>query len=187
MTMKRDGNDWEDDEELEQMLPENLGIDIGEGPDVILGRYTKTGEPPPRRRDEEGELQRFGPYVPYLTLEQLSDLKPAEVAWLWPGRIAMARLTLIAGESQVGKSLVALDVAARVSRGALWPDAPSAQPAPAGNVLVLGMNRAAAADVVARLTRAGADMSKVFFADGIYLPETSDQGWKRPLSLADDL
>jgi hypothetical protein len=49
------------------------------------------------------------------------------------------------------------------------------------------MNSAGITDVVQRLARAGADVSKVFFADGIYLPDSSDHGWKRPLSLADDL
>jgi hypothetical protein len=45
------------------------------------------------------------------------------VRWLWPGRIPIGKVTLLVGDPGLGKSLVALDVAARVSRGAAWPDA----------------------------------------------------------------
>ena len=202
---KGDGAEHEDSR-ANELRPKDLGIDIGDGPDVILGREVRRLEQAALRGVNAEALRACQPYVPYLTLEQLSDLKPAQVSWIWPGRIPLGRLTLIAGESRVGKSLVALDIAARVSRGAPWPDVPGPDaPGPdvmgpdaprpdgagkahqAGNVLILGMNSAAAADVVSRLDRAGADLAKVFFADGVYLPDTSDQGWKRPLSLAEDL
>ena len=45
-----------------------------------------------------------------------------EVQWLWPNRIPLGMVTLIEGAEGAGKSFVALDVAARVSRGALWPE-----------------------------------------------------------------
>ena len=48
---------------------------------------------------------------------------PAEpVEWLWPHRIALGKVTLIAGDPGLGKSVLALDVAARVSRGQPFPD-----------------------------------------------------------------
>jgi hypothetical protein len=48
---------------------------------------------------------------------------PAEgVEWLWPGRIPIGKVTLMVGDPGNGKSLVALDVAARVSRGRAWPE-----------------------------------------------------------------
>jgi hypothetical protein len=201
--MQRDREDCDDtlhenDESADELRPEDLGIDTSNGPDLILGRHMRRITVPPRR-DENGRLSRENqPYVPYLALEQLSDLTPAPDKWLWPGRIPLARLTLIAGEPRVGKSLVALDMAARVSRGAAWPDemgpdspgSDASDPSqPAGNVLILGMNSASAADVAARLSRAGADRSKIYFADGVYQPYSVEpsQGWKRQISLADDL
>ena len=57
----------------------------------------------------------------------LADVPPAEVAWLWPGRIALGKVTLLAGDPGLGKSFVTLDIAARVSRGASWPDECSAR------------------------------------------------------------
>ncbi len=53
----------------------------------------------------------------------LADVPPSEVAWLWPGRIALGKVTLLAGDPGLGKSMVTLDIAARVSRGTAWPDA----------------------------------------------------------------
>jgi putative DNA primase/helicase len=198
--MQRDNdrdNDAELDENEDELRPEDLGIDNGDGPDLILGRDLRRAEQITRGDTKAGPSRANEPYIRYLVLEQLSDLTPAPVSWLWPGRIPLGRLTLLAGESRVGKSLVALEIAARVSRGACWPDQPGPdQPgtgAPdtaqgAGNVLILGMNGALAADFVPRLAGAGADLTKVFFADGVYLPDTvAEPGWKRPLSLADDL
>jgi hypothetical protein len=51
----------------------------------------------------------------------LADTARRGVPWLWPGRIALGRVTLLVGDPGVGKSLVALDIAARVSTGRPWP------------------------------------------------------------------
>jgi transcriptional regulator with AAA-type ATPase domain len=47
--------------------------------------------------------------------------RPTE--WLWPAHVPMGRLTLLVGEPGLGKDSVAADLAARVSRGAVWPKA----------------------------------------------------------------
>ena len=49
-----------------------------------------------------------------------------EVAWLWPNRIPVGQVTLIEGSEGAGKSFVALDLAARTTRGGPWPDEPQA-------------------------------------------------------------
>src|SRR5258708_17584462 len=45
-----------------------------------------------------------------------------KVDWLWPGKIPRGRVTLIEGPAGAGKSMVALDLAARLSSGRAWPD-----------------------------------------------------------------
>jgi hypothetical protein len=55
-------------------------------------------------------------------LIRLSDVQPRPLEWLWPGRIPIGKLTLIAGDPGLGKSFVTLDMAGRVSRGTPWPD-----------------------------------------------------------------
>ena len=52
----------------------------------------------------------------------MSSAPPAErPRWLWPKRIPLGCLTLLAGEPQTGKSYLTLDIAARTSRGGPWP------------------------------------------------------------------
>jgi hypothetical protein len=53
---------------------------------------------------------------------RFSDLESQKVRWLWPDRIPLGRITLLVSDPGLGKSLLALDIAARVSRGAPWPD-----------------------------------------------------------------
>ena len=52
----------------------------------------------------------------------LVDVQAVDVDWLWPGRIALGKLTLLAGDPGNGKSLLTIDAAARVSCGRPWPD-----------------------------------------------------------------
>jgi putative DNA primase/helicase len=51
----------------------------------------------------------------------VSDVEASDVEWLWPGRVAIGKVTLIAGDPGLGKSLLTRDRAARVSRGWAWP------------------------------------------------------------------
>jgi hypothetical protein len=53
---------------------------------------------------------------------RLTDVEPTGINWLWPGRIPLGHVTLLVSDPGAGKSLLALDIAARVSRGAPWPD-----------------------------------------------------------------
>src|SRR5262245_53043096 len=69
-------------------------------------------------------------------LEPASGITPLPVEWLWPGRIPRGHLALLAGDPDAGKSLVTIDMAARVSTGAPWPDQPDQAREP-GNALIL--------------------------------------------------
>jgi putative DNA primase/helicase len=53
---------------------------------------------------------------------RLTEVKPETIRWLWPGRIPLGRVTLLVSDPGIGKSLLTLDIAARVSTGAQWPD-----------------------------------------------------------------
>jgi hypothetical protein len=62
------------------------------------------------------------PSRPDLRFFRAADVPKRTVEWLWPGRIAVGKVTLLVGDPGLGKSLVALDIAARVSRAAPWPE-----------------------------------------------------------------
>jgi putative DNA primase/helicase len=53
---------------------------------------------------------------------RLTSLAKRPVEWLWPRRIPIGKVTLLVGDPGLGKSLVALDIAARVSTAKPWPD-----------------------------------------------------------------
>jgi hypothetical protein len=55
-------------------------------------------------------------------VKSLTDEVPEGESWLWPQRVGLGALTLLVGDPGVGKSYLALDLAARLSRGGRWPD-----------------------------------------------------------------
>src|SRR4051794_10403470 len=71
----------------------------------------------PRPEDVHGFADQF----------HLDSIPPERIDWLWPFRIPRGCVSLLTGPPGSGKSLVALDLAARLSRGRPWPDQPSGQ------------------------------------------------------------
>jgi hypothetical protein len=74
---------------------------------------------------------------------------PRLVSWLWPGYIASGRLTLLDGDPGVGKSLLTVDLAARLTTGRDFPDGSRPGPATVG-LLVHHLRKAAAAGLSLR-------------------------------------
>ena len=114
-----------------------------------------------RRRREEGGSEGEDEDIP---LDKLAicaaDIAVEEVGWVWPGRVPLGQVTAIFGPRGSGKSLVALDIAARVTRGLAWPDDPATEQAPGSVLLITGEDQLSTM-VVPRLTAAEADMTKV--------------------------
>ena len=97
---------------------------------------------------------------------RMSDVKPELVEWLWSDRFAIGKLTLIAGDPGLGKSLITLDMAARLSRGTPWPDALDEHVLVGGTVL-LSAEDDPGDTIRPRLDAAGADASKIAVMTGI--------------------
>lgn len=96
------------------------------------------------------------PDNPWTIERRLDGVKRETLKWLWPGRIPLGKLTLLAGDPGLGKSLVTLDIASRVSNGWSWPDNPLVSQ-PAGDVILLNAEDDLADTIAPRLDRAGAD------------------------------
>ncbi len=116
---------------------------------------------------EAGE-RRQGEFV----LVRACDLEEKPIEWLWPGYIPAGALTLLSSPPKCGKSTLTATIAARVSRGALWPSGPAlpSQPAvcaPLGEVLVIAYEDDLERTVIPRLIAAGADLARVRFLHGI--------------------
>lgn len=117
---------------------------------------------------------------------RLSDVKPEPVAWLWPGRIALGKLTLIAGDPGLGKSFLTLDMSARVSRGLAWPDAPGVATTP-GGVVLLSAEDGVADTIRPRLDAAGADVTRIVALEAIRSVGDNGRASARSFDLSRDL
>jgi hypothetical protein len=88
------------------------------------------------------------------------DVVAEQVTWLWPDRIPRGKLTLLDGDPGLGKSTLALHIAARVSTGGPLPGRCEPR-APAG-VIILSAEDGLADTIRPRLDAAGADLTRVF-------------------------
>ena len=97
---------------------------------------------------------------PSLDLQPVSRLAPRDLDWLWPFRLAFGKPAILDGDPGLGKSLLALDLCARLSTGRPFPDgSPSPGPAPA---LILNGEDGAEDTICPRLQALGADLDRVF-------------------------
>jgi len=89
----------------------------------------------------------------------LSEVDPQSVEWLWPNFIPLGKACMISGDPNVGKTWLALDVAARLSRGLAWPDgAPGPE---AANSVYLSVEDNPADTLRPRIDSLGGDPSKI--------------------------
>lgn len=109
-------------------------------------------------------LHRRGGPQRRLVLVKASQIECSAVNWLWPQRIVGDGLTIITGPVGISKSLISVDVAARVTTGGKWPDGTGH--APQGSVILFGAEDDAGKVVVPRLTAAGADLDRVHVCQG---------------------
>lgn len=98
-------------------------------------------------------------------LVQLQDVHSEPLSPLWDGYLYRGKLHLIEGDPGLGKSTVALDLAARVSRGGAMPDgSPGISPA---GVVILSAEDGLADTIKPRLKAAGADLARIVALSGV--------------------
>lgn len=124
-----------------------------------------------------------GAPMPVLQVVRVSDVPQRPIEWVWPGRIPRGKLTLFQGDPSVGKSFVTLDIAARVSTGRDWPDAPSVDGTP-GDVVLLSAEDDIGDTIRPRLEAAGADLNRVLAVAGV---RRANRPATDAFSLEDDL
>jgi hypothetical protein len=112
----------------------------------------------------------------------LSDVAPEKVEWVWPGRLAVGKLTMIAGEPGLGKSQLAISIAAAVTTGGRWPDCKEL--APKGTVIILSAEDGLADTMRPRFDAAGGDASRVVVIRAVQRMDTEG---RQSFNLAADL
>jgi hypothetical protein len=94
-----------------------------------------------------------------LPFVRLSAVAERPRSWLCPGRLALGTLALFDGDFGLGKSLVALDLAARLTTGRDFPDGSPGLPPSA---VLICPGDGGDADLVGRLRALDAELKRVF-------------------------
>lgn len=90
------------------------------------------------------------------SLVRYTGIAATKIDWMWKGYLATGKLTMLNGEPGSAKSLLSLDIAARVSRGTDWADG-TENPFPPSSVLVLTEEEDPSDTIKPRFLAAGGD------------------------------
>jgi len=94
-----------------------------------------------------------------------SDIKPEPVHWLVEGSIPLGAMAVLGGQPGLGKSQIAIRLAAAVTTGQGLPN--DHQYADTGSVIILANEDDSARTIRPRLDAAGADVTKVHIVQGV--------------------
>lgn len=97
---------------------------------------------------------------PFPLIIKGSSIVPKKVDWLWPDRVPIGFLTLLAGRTSVGKSFVTFDFVARLTSGDELPDAIGGEILDPCSVLIISEDSSEYV-IAPRLIELGADMDRV--------------------------
>lgn len=178
--------------------------DLPEGGDIVefIAARTAAGDSATIIRDTVDELAESVPVVclddvsqepasptdktSRLISRRVCDVALEPLEWLWPNRVPLGKVTLLAGDPGLGKSFLTCDMAARVSKGAAWPD--NELPQPVGSVIIFNCEDGLADTIRPRLEKADADLTKIVAIEGVHVfdPKTENVR-QRGFSLAVDL
>jgi hypothetical protein len=156
------------------------------GPDTVQhicanglsGRASGLKVPPQSQRP----IDAFDTNGSSLVYRCAADVVPEAIQWLWPGRIAVGKQTLIAGEPGLGKSQIAIGAVAAVTIGGYWPCGEGK--APSGNAIFLCAEDDPGDTIVPRLMAVNADLRKIGFITAVRVGST---GSVRSFNLQADL
>lgn len=106
-----------------------------------------------------------------MAILRAADVKPRPITWLWHQYLAAGKLHVLAGDAGTGKTTLALRIAADISAGRALPGSRAAGP---GSVLILSYEDDFGDILIPRLIAAGADLTRVHFAESAADILTSD-------------
>ncbi len=116
--------------------------------------------------------------VRQVVTQRAGDLSMAIPKWLWDKRIPCGNITLLAGREGIGKSTIAIDIAAQLTRGVLpgkWFGTPK-------GVVILATEDDISSVILPRLVAAKTDLSRVSF-----VKVRTEDGHMESLSVPKDL
>ena len=121
---------------------------------------------------------------PRLLIKRAADVAPQPIRWLWPGRIALGKVTVFSGDPGLGKSMLQAAFAGHISTARAWPDG---APCGLGDVLIPVAEDDAADTIRPRLDATGADVTRVHLVQGVEARDRQGNMERRLLSLRHDV
>lgn len=96
----------------------------------------------------------------------VADVRSEPLHWLWPGRLPVGMVVALDGDPGLGKSLITLDLSARVTMGRAMPDGSLSDVREPAGVVFVGAEDDLARTVRPRLEAAGADLRRAIVLRG---------------------
>lgn len=123
--------------------------------------------------------------TPVIVTRCMADIAPEPIQWLWPSRIALGKVTMLAGDPGLGKSMITVAMAAHVTTGTPWPvDRSECE---IGSVIMVSAEDDPADTLRPRLDAAGADVSKVHVLKSVLVLDHEGKSKDRTFNLARDV
>lgn len=94
----------------------------------------------------------------------MASVKAEPLRWLWAPRFALGKLSIIAGDPGLGKSMLTASMSAHVSTGRAWPDGGAC---PTGSVVLVSAEDDPADTIRPRLDAAGANVNAIHYLQAI--------------------
>ena len=113
-----------------------------------------------------------------MAVSSFDSINAKEISWLWEGRFALGKITLLTGDGGVGKSMLTCDMASRISTGKDFPDG---LPCSLGDSFFIAGEDGAEDTIRPRLDAAGADVSRVHLIQG---PIPKGEKYASPVDLS---
>jgi hypothetical protein len=152
-------NDGDDVEQWLEAVPDSWGLEECRAGLERLAAEAPAWEPSIEAPPSRGK-------IPGANVICAADVVPREIEWLWPGRLARGMLTTMAGDPKNGKSMTTLDISARLSRGAPFPDGSHCE---VGSTIILSAEDDVSRVIVPRLRAMGATLSRIHFIESVRL------------------
>ena len=140
-------------------------------------RFNNPQEDAYEMAEEEQEVY-YPETVMGVRLISASDIPSQQQTWLWKNFLMEGKGHLLTGDKAAGKTTLALEIAAIISRGGQWPDGTTAE---AGDVIYWSCEDDNSDTLKPRLEAAGANMSRIKFIQPMF-----DENGQRPFDPADD-
>jgi putative DNA primase/helicase len=164
---------------MDDEIPPLMTIDEFEA-DFLLELAKAQAEARQRESEKGNGADHVGSGKLSAQLVLLEELKMEPIDWIWDGCLARGKIHLIAGVPEAGKTTIALNFAATLSSGGVWPDGTKAEP---GNVLIWTGEDGLTETIKPRLIQMGADPKKIRIVKGA----RDENGKLRPFNPSTDL